>query len=292
MAPNKRNEKIELTNEALRQIQQLRMQRFGMALATYALVILATVIVSRLELGEMTSKHWELYIGLALFGNTVFFFLFYTNNNLRFSDPSLTREQIIYSALWGIVPLYALPEARPIVLMFYLPAFSFGMLRLTLRQYFGMVVIVLIFYALVLFYEYFQGRQGFRIQYELFLYALFGVLLTWFAFFGGLVYNVRRRLRIQNEEIHKSHEKIKIEIEERKRAQIDKDNLIIELRNALAEVKALSGLLPICSTCKKIRDDKGNWIQIESYIKHHSEAEFSHGICPECAKKFYPEFHK
>ncbi len=62
-----------------------------------------------------------------------------------------------------------------------------------------------------------------------------------------------------------------------------------ELEKALAEIKTLRGILPICSHCKKIRDDKGYWNQIESYIHEHSEAEFSHSICPECAKKYYPE---
>jgi len=61
------------------------------------------------------------------------------------------------------------------------------------------------------------------------------------------------------------------------------------LEKALSEVKTLSGLLPICSNCKKIRDDKGYWNQIESYIRDRSDAEFSHGICPDCAKKLYPD---
>lgn len=64
-----------------------------------------------------------------------------------------------------------------------------------------------------------------------------------------------------------------------------------KLRDALTKVKELSGLLPICAECKKIRDDKGYWTQIESYIRNHSEAEFSHGICPECLKKLYPEYY-
>ncbi len=62
-----------------------------------------------------------------------------------------------------------------------------------------------------------------------------------------------------------------------------------DLQEALSNVKTLSGLLPICSHCKKIRDDKGYWNQIEVYIKDHSEAEFSHSICQECAKKHYPD---
>lgn len=62
------------------------------------------------------------------------------------------------------------------------------------------------------------------------------------------------------------------------------------LQHALNEVRTLKGLLPICAHCKKIRDDKGYWNQIESYIGKHSNAEFSHSICPECAKKHFPEY--
>src|SRR5260221_11110218 len=61
---------------------------------------------------------------------------------------------------------------------------------------------------------------------------------------------------------------------------------VYEVEDALAKVKTLSGMLPICASCKKIRDDQGYWTQIESYIRHHSEAEFSHGFCPECAKSW------
>ncbi|MBW1815163.1 MAG: response regulator [Deltaproteobacteria bacterium] len=62
-----------------------------------------------------------------------------------------------------------------------------------------------------------------------------------------------------------------------------------ELEKALSEIKILKGIIPICANCKKIRDDKGYWNQIEAYIRDHSEAEFSHGICPECSKELYPD---
>lgn len=65
-----------------------------------------------------------------------------------------------------------------------------------------------------------------------------------------------------------------------------------ERKQAEEEIKRLKGILPICASCKKIRDDKGYWNQIEAYIREHSEAEFSHGICPECAKRLYPGFYK
>lgn len=70
----------------------------------------------------------------------------------------------------------------------------------------------------------------------------------------------------------------------------EKERLIQELQDTLGEVKTLSGLIPICANCKKIRDDSGYWNQIETYIEARSEADFSHGICPECAAKLYPEF--
>ncbi|WP_319526303.1 hypothetical protein [uncultured Desulfosarcina sp.] len=85
----------------------------------------------------------------------------------------------------------------------------------------------------------------------------------------------RRLIDRQSEEIKQQNEK--------------KEALIAELRHALEEVKTLSGFIPICSVCKKIRDDSGYWNQIEEYISTHSEAQFSHGICPECMQKMYPE---
>jgi len=288
--PNAASEKIVSTNNAVQRMQRLRLRRFAMAVATYVVMILVAVLITSLGLGEMSAAQWAMSIGLCLFGISLFFVLFYTNANLRFSEPSLTREQIVYAAFWGLLVVYWLPEARPIILLFFLAPFSFGMLSLTLRQYLSVAACVQGLYAALLGLEYFQDRQGFKIHYELFLFVLFGILLTWFTFFGGFVSNIRRRLRVQKEEIQKAHEEIKIEMEERKRAQIEKDNLIVELKDALRKVKTLSGLLPICASCKKIRDDNGYWNQIESYIKTHSEAEFTHGICPECMKKLYPEF--
>ncbi|MFQ5611488.1 MAG: ANTAR domain-containing response regulator [Anaerolineae bacterium] len=69
----------------------------------------------------------------------------------------------------------------------------------------------------------------------------------------------------------------------------DLRRLNAELRQALENVNLLSGLLPICASCKRIRDGQGNWQEIEAYIHDHSEAEFSHGICPDCARKLYPD---
>lgn len=63
-----------------------------------------------------------------------------------------------------------------------------------------------------------------------------------------------------------------------------------ELQTMLARVKTLSGLLPICASCKKIRDDHGYWQQVEVYLREHADVDFSHGLCPDCAQRLYPEF--
>ncbi len=80
------------------------------------------------------------------------------------------------------------------------------------------------------------------------------------------------------------------DITEKKSQEFEREKLIRELQDALGQVKKLSGFLPICASCKKIRDDQGYWRQIEAYVREHSEAEFSHGICPECARRLYPEY--
>jgi PAS domain S-box-containing protein len=82
------------------------------------------------------------------------------------------------------------------------------------------------------------------------------------------------------------------DIAERKKAEREREGLVSELQKAMAEVKTLSGLLPICAHCKKVRDDKGYWNQIEIYVRERSNANFTHSVCPECAKRHYPEFYK
>ncbi|MGV1099125.1 hypothetical protein ACUUL3_06885 [Thiovibrio sp. JS02] len=106
-----------------------------------------------------------------------------------------------------------------------------------------------------------------------------------------IYFNLEKKIRERTDQLDATNERLLAEIEERKKAEAEKETLIQELRKALQEVKVLSGFLPICASCKKIRDDKGYWSQIEEYISKHSQAEFSHGICPDCSKKLYPEIH-
>jgi len=81
------------------------------------------------------------------------------------------------------------------------------------------------------------------------------------------------------------------DISPQRRAEAEKDVIIADLKEAMGKIRTLSGLLPICSACKKIRDDQGYWNQIEAYIRERSEAEFTHSLCPACAKELYPNFN-
>jgi PAS domain S-box-containing protein len=80
-----------------------------------------------------------------------------------------------------------------------------------------------------------------------------------------------------------------LDVTDHHQAEAERERLIQELQMALARVKMLSGLLPICANCKKIRNDQGYWKQVETYISSHSEATFTHGICPECRHELYPD---
>lgn len=82
------------------------------------------------------------------------------------------------------------------------------------------------------------------------------------------------------------------DITARKEWEAERETLIAELQHALSQVKMLSGLLPICASCKKIRDSQGTWNEIETYMRQHSQVNFSHGMCPDCLRTLYPEYYK
>jgi PAS domain S-box-containing protein len=79
------------------------------------------------------------------------------------------------------------------------------------------------------------------------------------------------------------------DVTELKRAEAERENAVKKLEKALSEIRTLRGILPLCSFCQKIRDDKGYWEKVDVYIHKYSESDISHSICPECMKKYYPE---
>ncbi|HSY73874.1 MAG TPA: PAS domain-containing protein, partial [Dongiaceae bacterium] len=82
------------------------------------------------------------------------------------------------------------------------------------------------------------------------------------------------------------------DISQRRQSEIEREKLVFELQEALAQVKTLSGLIPICAWCKNIRNDKGYWQNVEQYVRSHTDATFSHGICPDCTTKFHGDMAK
>ena len=94
------------------------------------------------------------------------------------------------------------------------------------------------------------------------------------------------------EQLMQRVEELETQAIEMRREEDERKNHIEKLQQALAQVEELRGFLPICSSCKKIRDDNGFWYEIELYIASHSQAEFSHSICPDCEKELYPEYSR
>jgi hypothetical protein len=103
---------------------------------------------------------------------------------------------------------------------------------------------------------------------------------------------LQEKVAQRTEALQRVNKDLQIEIQNRKRVEKEKEKLIVELQQALAEVKVLSGMLPICSFCKNIRNDEGYWQEIEAYLREHSTAEFSHSVCKDCMKKYYPEIYQ
>lgn len=136
-----------------------------------------------------------------------------------------------------------------------------------------------------------QGTLASRFIIALFAMPFLYGYLHWQSNIKGIAIENRPVLAIIKEvdeikaELSLAHQ----EIELRKKAEKERDRVIQELQKALSEVKTLRGFIPICANCKSIRDDTGYWNQIETYIKKHSDAVFSHSICPDCAKKLYPD---
>ncbi len=103
---------------------------------------------------------------------------------------------------------------------------------------------------------------------------------------------LEKRVQERTADLIMANQKLTCEIAERRKMEEERAKLVAELQDALDNVKTLRGIIPICASCKKIRDDNGYWNQVEAYVKKHSLAEFSHSICPQCAKKMYPKFYK
>lgn len=118
------------------------------------------------------------------------------------------------------------------------------------------------------------------------LFFLSFVVLGYVLVFAGIS-SASKIMSLQYEVDRKARD-----ISERKLVAMEQERTISELQKAIAQVKQLRGLLPICASCKKIRNDEGYWEQLETYLGHHSGTEFSHAICPDCASRLYPDHYR
>lgn len=124
-------------------------------------------------------------------------------------------------------------------------------------------------------------KQRLHPQIDIWTSHIITILFSTFFAITASFFILRRQERINRELILKNTES------EMLRKKLEEN--LRQLKDAFSEIKTLSGLLPICAVCKKIRDDSGYWHQIEQYIRTHSDADFSHSVCPDCARKLYPE---
>ncbi|MBU0712295.1 hypothetical protein KJ762_08035 [bacterium] len=136
-----------------------------------------------------------------------------------------------------------------------------------------------------------QGTLISRLFISVFAFPFLFLYLNWQNKKTGMTFENRPVLSILREvaEIRAELTLAQQEIEYRKKIEREKEILIRNLEKSISEIKTLRGLLPICASCKKIRDDAGFWQQIEKYIQDNSEAVFTHGICPDCGEKLYPD---
>jgi tetratricopeptide (TPR) repeat protein len=126
---------------------------------------------------------------------------------------------------------------------------------------------------------------------------LFLLILFFLSMVAGVLILYRQKMKDnkilieKNQQISEAHDILQKEISERRKMEQEREKLIAELQESLNSIKTLRGLIPICANCKKIRDDEGYYIQVEEYISNHSHAVFSHGICPDCMARLYPEMN-
>lgn len=109
---------------------------------------------------------------------------------------------------------------------------------------------------------------------------------------GGMRHWISHKFALRDPEGRNQLAGLSLDITDRKQAEHEREEMLQDLRQALIEVKTLSGLLPVCASCKSIRNDAGYWQKMEAYLAEHSEVEFTHGLCPHCVEKLYPDFAK
>jgi uncharacterized membrane protein len=148
----------------------------------------------------------------------------------------------------------------------------------SLKQLIGLSILLCLAYGALLFLD--LNQTGSASESHLLRIPILLIMAVFYGVFAEMVRKERRQKAGLLDHITTL-----------KQAEEERERLIRQLQEALANIKTLRGLLPICYSCKQVRDDKGYWNQIDTYVREHTEAEFTHGICPACAQKLFPELY-
>ncbi len=197
------------------------------------------------------------------------------------------------AALFGILLIYTTvlggPDGSRILWSFTFPLITVFLLgrREGIAWSLGLFLLQVMYFLQLLPVDPGYRFSGeYQIRY-LTVYVVVCAIAYWFEYFR---HHYRIGIELERKRLLAEQWRLQQEISERRRIESEKEELIVQLRDALSQVKTLSGLIPICSSCKKIRDDHGYWNQLEDYLQRHSQARLSHGICPDCAHRLYPDF--
>lgn len=257
--------------------QRLRLQRIGASAFTYAAISLCTWMISSVGLGQFDAKAWLLFVGYAVAANLVFSLLVVTGVNQRFADPSMTASQIFFAFLWGMIAIYFMPDARAVLLLMFYPAFSFGSLKLDFKAYLALVPrLSLMLLATILLHYRFSGAPV-HLAYELTVWAIFTLVMLWFAVFGSYVYRTQRKLKQQyqllrssEEALQRSREQIRHAAETDFLTQLPNRRAFscwLEREQTRAEVRPVSLVLMDVDHFKQINDSHGHDVGDQALIQ-------------------------
>jgi len=185
-------------NGNLKNKQQLRRRRAIAASFNYPLLISLVLAFDYIGYSALSTNQLIFMLVSATLISAVLAWFFITEKNLEYDDPSMTGFQMVVCSLWGVGPLIFMPEIRPLLLMLYFPAFTFGILRFDRVQYFKLFIFIFCLYSIILIAEVFWLRPELLLAYELLLYIFFFIVLAWFSYFGALISELRRNLKRQN----------------------------------------------------------------------------------------------
>lgn len=203
------------------------------------------------------------------------------HRNLRSGLVVYRINSVLYGALILYMAVEGSADGSAILWMYTVPLIAFFLLGAKEGLYWtvgiaAVVLCVMIAKPELPFVHHYSG--GFTVRFAN-SFVIVSVIAYWFERFRH-----RYRAGMEGE-----HDRLKGEIDQRKRAEVQREHLIDQLESALKDVRTLSGLIPICANCHRIRDDRGYWLRLEAYIQERSDATFSHSICPECSERLYPE---